>query len=60
MQETESGGKRLRTDAVHPLTERLLPIFINDDADFGPKIRSNRPMLSVQIGKKGFGLMKIT
>ncbi|CAF0945736.1 unnamed protein product [Rotaria sordida] len=50
IEETESGAKRLRIDAIHPLTERLLPIFINNNADFGPKIRANRTMLNVQIG----------
>ncbi|CAF5042488.1 unnamed protein product, partial [Rotaria socialis] len=34
----------------HPLTERALPIFVNDDADFGPKIRAKMTMLNVQIG----------
>ena len=51
-QETKAGAKRLRIDAVHPLTEQPLPIFINDDADFGPKIRANMPMLNVQIGER--------
>ena len=37
-------------DAIHPLTERSLPIFVNDEADFGPKIRPDLPMLNVQIG----------
>lgn len=37
-------------DAIHPLTERPLPIFVNDEADFGPKIRADLPMLNVQIG----------
>ncbi|CAF2476800.1 unnamed protein product [Rotaria sp. Silwood2] len=50
IEETETGAKRLRIDAIHPLTERELPIFINDDADFGPKIRANMTMLNVQIG----------
>ncbi|CAF0727570.1 unnamed protein product [Adineta ricciae] len=50
IEETKAGAKRLRTDAVHPLTGQPLPIFINDDADFGPKIRANMSMLNVQIG----------
>lgn len=51
IQETKTGAKRLRIDAIHPLTERVLPIFVSDDADFGPKIRPNVTMLNVQIGK---------
>ncbi|CAF5173125.1 unnamed protein product, partial [Rotaria magnacalcarata] len=50
IEQTKTGAKRLRIDAIHPLTERALPIFVNDDADFGPKIRANMTMLNVQIG----------
>ncbi|CAF3779416.1 unnamed protein product [Adineta steineri] len=50
IQETENGIKRLSINAIHPLTDRLLPIFINDEADYGPKIRANMSMLNVQIG----------
>ena len=57
-QTTKSGAKCLRTDAIHPLTEQFLPIFINDEADFGPKIRANMPMLNVQIGTKKFDSIK--
>lgn len=49
-QKTETGAERLRTDAIHPLTGQMLPIFVSNEADFGPKIRADLPMLNVQIG----------
>ncbi len=46
-----SGTKRLRIDAFRPLIERVLPILINDEAGFGPKVQADMPMLNVQIGR---------
>ena len=45
--------KRLRIDAIHPLTERSLPIFVSMMMQIlDQKYETNMPMLNVQIGKK--------
>ncbi|CAF0940074.1 unnamed protein product [Didymodactylos carnosus] len=50
IEKLSTGVERLNVYAIHPLNGQMLPIFIDNEVDYGPKDRNSVPVLNVQLG----------